>query len=274
MSALSPLVIKVGGDLAADPAQCQALAADLSQLQRQRAVVVVHGGGPQATALTQRLGLTPVIVGGRRVTDADTLWVMKMILSGQVNVDLTTTLGACGLKSVGISGVAAQTVQAQKRPPRVVSGSNGEAIDFGFVGDIVAIDPTLIRGLCELGFIPVMDSLGVDPSGQVFNINADIVATRLAQALGATLVLTTGGVPGVLRDRHDPSSRIDRLDSTQARAAIAEGTIQAGMIPKIEESLLALAAGVPAVHILGQVVAGHLLAELTEPGCHGTALVP
>ncbi len=271
---ISRIVVKVGGRLAEDIEQADALAKDLViLLERGHQLIVVHGGGPQATALTTRLGLEPNIVGGRRVTDEPTLEVVKMVLAGQVSVGLTARLCAGGVPAVGLSGVSAGLISAVKRPPRVVSGGGDAPVDFGYVGDIVAIRAEVILPLLSAGFVPVMNSLGSDERGQVYNINADIAATRVAQAVGATLVLTTGGVRGVLRDKDDDTTRIPLLTPHQAREAIVSGVIVGGMIPKIEESLNVLGDGVRAIHILGRLRAGDLLTELATPGAVGTALV-
>src|SRR5690606_38740355 len=157
------IVIKVGGDLAAKPEQSAALAADLrALLDHGHAVVVVHGGRPQTTAVTRQLGLEPNIVAGRRITDRPTLDVVKMVLGGLVNVDLTALLTANGVPCVGISGVSSHLIDAVKRPPRVVSGGGDEPIDFGWVGDIVGINAELLRHLQVAGYVPVMNSIGAD----------------------------------------------------------------------------------------------------------------
>ncbi len=267
-----PIVVKVGGELAADAEQLRAIGGDLAAMDCGR--VVVHGGGPQATELSKKLGIERRIVGGRRITDQATLDVMKMILGGRLNVDLTAGLGAMGLRTIGLSGVSAHLVRAVKRPPRVVSGGGEEPIDFGLVGDIVSINGGLLRMLLAEGYMPVMNSLGVDEEGAVYNINADIAATRVAAELEAAhLFLVTGSVPGVLRDKDDPSTRIPTMTESQARSGIADGTVQGGMIPKIEESLSVLASGVGAIHILGSVASGDLARAVAEPGSVGTALV-
>lgn len=269
------LVVKLGGELIADRGQLKAMADDLRALQGEGfTAIVVHGGGPQATELSKKLGIEPNIVGGRRITDRPTLDVMKMVLAGQINVDLTCALGAAGLRSVGLSGVSSGLVAAVKRPPRVVSGGGPEPIDFGWVGDIVGVNVDLLRLLTDAGYVPVLNSLGSDDEGNAYNINADIAATRVASAVGADhLALLTGGVPGVLRDKDDPESRIPRLTAAEARQAIADGVIQGGMIPKIEEALEILDSGVGAVHILGSLEPGHLRTALVSPGAVGTALV-
>jgi acetylglutamate kinase len=260
------VVVKLGGEVVDGPA-LPAIARDLAALHAERhRVVVTHGGGPQATALQERLGLTPRLVGGRRITDDATLAVMKMTVAGQVNVDLCARLRAAGAKSVGLHDV----VFAHRRPPRVVSGGGAEPIDFGHVGDVDGFDLPLLDAVLEAGRLPVVACLGHDAAGAVYNINADIVANQLAAALAADALVLVTGVPGVLRDRADPSTRIPRLTIEEGRRAIAEGTVAGGMIPKLEESFAALEAGARAIFI----VAGEVARAVREPGSVGTILVP
>jgi len=266
------LVIKFGGDVVADrSALARVLAPVQAQIEAGNQVLLCHGGGPQANALSGRLGLVPRKVGGRRVTDADTLQVVKCVLAGEVNVDVVAACRRAGItRAVGISGVSDGLVTAARRPPKVVSGSEGKAVDFGFVGDVVEIRTEVIRHLWAGGLMPVVNTLGIDDAGVVYNINADTISTALAGALGADARYMITGVPGVLRDRHDPATRIPELTVGEARQAIAEGVIVGGMIPKVEEALKQLEAGLKAVHILG---ADGFVAEIHVPGSAGTTLV-
>lgn len=270
------IVLKLGGAVLTENTQLDAIANDVARLvEAGTSVVIVHGGGPQATTLSRKLGIEPTIVGGRRVTDEAALDIAKMIYAGRLSVDLTCALTRAGLKAVGLSGVSSGLIDAVKRPPRVVSGGGPNPIDFGHVGDIAGINTDLLQRLFDGQYVPVMNSLGADQDGNAYNINADIAATRVAEGLQADhLLLIAGGVPGVLRDKDDPTTRIPRLTVKEAREAIAEGVIQGGMIPKIEESLNVLHSGVGAIHILGSVSAGDLLRELEDAGAVGTALVP
>ena len=271
-------VLKVGGELVSDPAGLSAVLRDVADLAASGwRIALCHGGGPQATALQERLGLPSRKVGGRRITDEATLQVMKCVLAGEVSVDLVAAAAAAGVRAVGICGVSAGLVSARRRPPAVVSGGGAEPVDFGLVGDVVAIRTDLIEHLWVGGFTPVISTLGIDPEPQgptcpVYNINADTVASALAAALGADHLFALTNVPGVLRDRADPGSRIPRLTAADARAAIAAGVIVGGMIPKVEEALDNLARGIGAVHILG-VGEGALVAEARAPGSRGTVLV-
>lgn len=264
------MVVKLGGEIVAGPTLPE-LAAELRALvDAGYWLAVVHGHGPQASALSRRLGIEPRLVGGRRITDAATLEVIKMTAAGKVNVELCASLDRAGARPLGLHGV----VQARRRPPRVVSGGGPDPIDFGEVGDVTGFDLDLLRTAWERGYVPIVAALGHGhgeggEAGQVFNINADIVASELAYALRAAALILVTTVPGVLRRLDQPSTRIPRLTLAEARSAIADGTVSGGMIPKLEESMAALERGVPAVHI----VAGELTRALLDPGSVGTVLV-
>jgi acetylglutamate kinase len=263
-------VVKLGGEVLAPPAIGQ-VAADLARARAGGGrLVVVHGGGPQATALSKRLGIEPRVVGGRRITDEATLDVMKMVVAGQLNVDLVAALRAAAVDAVGLHG-ASGLIRAERRPPRAVSGSGGGPVDFGLVGDVVGFDLALLALLDGAGYLPVVACLGTSERGQVLNINADVVASRLAAALHCGTLVAVTAVGGVRRDAGDPASRIPRLTISEARAAIADGAVRGGMIPKLEEAFVPLEAGaVAAVHIVGP---GEIAASLAAPGSVGTVLV-
>lgn len=265
-------VVKVGGELASnrDRLAASAGAAVRAFLDAGVRVAVVHGGGPQATELSKRLGLEPKLVGGRRVTDAATLEVMKMTLAGQVSVDVAAAFRKAGVPAVCTTGVSAGLVDARRRPPKVVSGAGPEPVDMGLVGDITSVDVALLERLAAAGVVPVLGSLAGDVEGNVFNVNADTVATRLAARLRAARLFLVSNVPGVLRDKSDPATRISRLTPSLAREQIASGAIQGGMIPKVEESLEMLAEGIGAIHIVGIDPPGALLGEARQPGLFGT----
>lgn len=267
------VVIKLGGEVVSS-ATMAAVAADVAAMQaRRERVVVVHGGGPQATELQKRLGQTPKIVAGRRITDAETLDVMKMVVAGKVNVDACAALLAAGARPVGLHGASALTVQAVKRPPRVVTGGGPDPVDFGHVGDVTGVNVDLLAQLSLAGYVPVVASLGADGEGNVYNINADVVANRVAIALDAKALVLVSDVPGVMRDLSDPSSRIPRLSVAEGKKAIADGVVTRGMIPKLEESFAAIAEGVNAVHVVGRLERGQLALEVAQPGSVGTVLV-
>jgi len=278
---VTPVVIlKFGGEVVADAVALSGMLADVATLSaRGFRFVLCHGGGPQAGALSTRLRLETVKVAGQRVTDAATLQVMKQTLAGEVSVDVVAAAVTAGVRAVGISGVSDGLVTASRRPPVVVGRGGSGSVDYGLVGDIERIRPELLRHLWAGGFVPVVNTLGLgtepSPDGlarQVYNINADTVAATLAGVLKADHLMLVTDVGGVLRDKDDPATRISRLTAQQARDAIADGTVVGGMIPKIEEALDNLAAGIGAVHIVPPG-AGVIQHAIEHPGRYGTVLV-
>ena len=267
------IVVKLGGEVIGSAALA-VVARDVDDLSKTGQVVVVHGGGPQATKLQERLGMTPRQVAGRRVTDEATLDVMKMVVAGKLNVDLCAALGAAGARPVGLHGASARVIEAVRRPPKVYPGAGPEPVDLGLVGDVTAVGKELLALLAGQGYVPVLACLGAGADGAVFNINADTVANRVAVELAADGLFLISDVPGVLRDVSDPSSRIGRLTVAEGRALITEGAVTRGMIPKLEESFAALADGVRRIHIVGRLSPGDLVREAAAPGSIGTVLVP
>lgn len=267
-------VVKLGGEVIDGP-DLAVVAADIATLTREGArVVVVHGGGPQATRLQEALGQTPVQIAGRRVTDDATLDVMKMIVAGKLNVDVCAALLGAGLLPIGLHGASAVTIYAERRPPRVYTGAGPTPVDLGLVGDVKSIRQDLIDLLLGKGYTPVLACLGANKSGQVFNINADIVANRVAAELRADGLLLVSDVPGVLRDVSDPATRIASLTIRDGRTLITEGAITKGMVVKLEESFAALLSGVRRIHIVGHLLPGELAREARSPGSVGTVLLP
>jgi acetylglutamate kinase len=191
------------------------------------------------------------------------------VISG-LNVDLVAALRADGVPAFGVSG-ASGVIRAHRRPPRVVSGAGDAPIDFGLVGDIDGFDVEMLDALDARDALPVLACLGADAGGMVLNINADVVASQLAAAVRAGALVACTSVGGVRRDKDDPATRLARLTVAEAKAAIADGTVQGGMIPKLEEAFAPLAAGVAAVHI---VAPSEIATSLLEPGSVGTLLVP
>jgi acetylglutamate kinase len=267
--ALVDAVVKLGGDVLVPPALGVAAAEIARARAAGRRLVVVHGGGPQATEMGRRLGIEAQLVGGRRITDAATLDVLKMVVAGRLNVDLVAALRAAGAPAVGLCG-SSGLVRAHRRPPRAVSGSGGAAVDFGLVGDVDGFDLALLEALNGAGYLPVVACLGAGLDGQVLNINADVIASQLAAAIGATALVACTAVGGVRRDKDDPATLISRLTVAEARQAIRNGTVQGGMIPKLEEAFVPLAAGVAEVHV---VAPAEIASALTSPGSAGTLLV-
>ena len=262
-------VIKLGGEVLEGEALAD-VAADIARARPGRRLLIVHGGGPQVTALARRLGIEANIVGGRRITDDPMLDIVKMVVAGRLNTNLVAALRADGIPAFGVSG-ASGVIRAHRRPPRVVSGAGDKPIDFGLVGDIDGFDVVVLEALDARDALPVIACLGADTSGAVLNINAGVVASQLAAAVRAAALVACTAVGGVRRDKDDPATRLPRLTVAEAKAAIADGIVQGGMIPKLEEAFAPLAAGVGAVHI---VAPAEIAASLLAPGSVGTLLVP
>ena len=268
-----PLIFKLGGEVIAGPA-LPVIAADLAAIAAQGTpVLIVHGGGPQTSKLQEQLGMKPVQVAGRRVTDAATLDALKMVVAGKLNVDLCAALLAAGARPVGLHGASARVIEAVRRPPRVYAGAGPDPVDLGLVGDVTAVNHALLTLLLDGGFLPVLACLGAGADGQPYNINADTVANRVAVALGAQGLMLISDVPGVLRDIRDPGSRIPSLTVAEGEALIRSGAVTKGMIPKLEESFAALAEGVRRIHIVGRLSPGDLVREAEHPGSVGTVLL-
>ena len=269
-------VVKLGGEVLADARALDSIAGQVSLLSSLGIrIVVVHGGGPQATALSRRLGEEPRIVAGRRVTDDGALEVAKMVYAGQLNVDLLAALRAHEAQAIGLSGVDADLITAHRRPPVQVVDDAGKSltVDFGHVGDIERVDPRVLHTLLESRFVPVVASLAGDGDGHVFNVNADTVAESLAVALHAQKLIFLTGTPGVLRNREDPASLIAFADPDDLAGLLASGVIAGGMRPKVESCIRAATGGVERTHIIDGRVADALLLEVfTGAGC-GTMIV-
>lgn len=271
------IVIKVGGELLAEKsaAELTAIANDVRTLIAQgHRVILVHGGGPQTTALQEALGQKPEIIGGRRVTDQAALDALLMVVGGKLNVAFVGALRRAGIQAVGLHGVSGGLIRCVRRPPKPVSGSDGQPVDFGFVGDVTGLNEGLIELLLGGGYTPVLACIGGDEEGRPYNINADLVANSVAKELRAERLLLITNTPGVLADVKDPSSRIPKLTIAEGRRAIEGGRVKGGMIPKLEESFEVLEAGsIEQVHVLGQLGPGDLAKAMAEPGSVGTALL-
>ena len=269
-------VVKLGGDVLSDAGLRDQAATQLALLHSLGIrIVVVHGGGPQATALSRRLGQEPRIVAGRRVTDDDALEVAKMVYGGQLNIDLIAALRAHKVQAVGLSGVDADLLLAHRRPPVSMVDDNGRSVqvDYGNVGDIDRVDPRILVTLMEARFVPVVASLAGDDDGAVFNVNADTVAESLAVALQAQKLIFLTGAPGVLRDRADPSTLVTFADPDDLAGLMASGALAGGMRPKVEACIRAATGGVERTHIIdGRAPDALLLEVFTGAGC-GTMIV-
>jgi acetylglutamate kinase len=269
-------VVKLGGEVLQDAEVLDQVATQLALLHSLSIrLVVVHGGGPQASALTRRMGQEPVMVGGRRVTDDAALEVAKMVYAGLLNTDLIAALREHRVQPVGLTGVDADLLTAHRRPPVDLAGDDGkpQRVDFGHVGDVDRVDARVLTTLMDARFVPVVASLAGDDEGSVYNVNADTVAEAIATALRAQKLIFLTGAPGVLRDRNDPSTLVTFADPDDLAELMQSGALSGGMKPKVEACIRAATGGVERTHIVDGRQADALLTEVfTGAGC-GTMIV-
>jgi acetylglutamate kinase len=266
-------VVKAGGGVFADAAATRVLVEQIAILHHFGVrVVLVHGGGPQLTELSAALGVPTRLVEGRRITDQRSIDVTAMVLNGLIN---TRVLGICrdlNIEAVGISGVDAGLVRAHKRPP-VALAAGGELVDFGFVGDIDAVDPTVLKKLLDNGLMPVVSPLSADDSGTLLNINADTVAAAIGAALVAEKLILCTGAPGILGSVDDPGSLISYTDLRGLKRLREEGRIADGMLPKARAIEDAIRGGVRRVHVVSYRSPEGILAEVFTNEGTGTLIV-
>jgi acetylglutamate kinase len=261
------VVVKYGGNALAGTSEHDALDLFAQDVVLMRLVgmrpVVVHGGGPQISALMERLGKTAEFRDGLRVTDAETVDIARMVLIGQVNPQLVTAINLHGDYAVGVSGEDAGLIRATARDPAL-----------GFVGDISSINPSILDGLLADEFIPVVATIGTDERGQAYNINADVVAGAIAEALGAEKLVYLTDIEGLRREVDDPHSLIRQTTADELDGLIADGTIAGGMIPKVASCVRAVRNGVGRAHILDGRIAHVLLLEIFTDAGIGTMVAP
>jgi len=256
------IVVKYGGNAMTDAALKKSFAHDVVLLKLVGMnPVVVHGGGPQIEQLLARLGKKGEFVQGMRVTDPETMDVVEMVLGGQVNKEVVTQINQAGGKAVGLTGQDGAFIRAKKM---LLAGKDKDLVDIGQVGEIASIDPGVISALEDGGFIPVVAPIGVGENGESYNINADLVAGKLAEVLKAEKLVVLTNTPGVL-DKN--GKLLTGLTPKMVDALFADGTISGGMLPKISSALDAAKNGVRSVHIIdGRVEHALLLEILTDEG--------
>ena len=256
------IVVKYGGNAMTDAALKKSFAHDVVLLKLVGMnPVVVHGGGPQIEQLLARLGKKGEFVQGMRVTDEETMDVVEMVLGGQVNKEVVTLINQAGGKAVGLTGQDGAFIRAKKM---LVAGKDNDLVDIGQVGEIASIDPGEISALEDGGFIPVVAPIGVGENGESYNINADLVAGKLAEVLKAEKLVVLTNTPGVL-DKN--GKLLTGLTPRTVDALFADGTISGGMLPKLASALDAAKNGVKSVHIIdGRVEHALLLEILTDEG--------
>lgn len=265
-------VIKYGGSAMADEELKASFAQDMVLLKYVGInPVVVHGGGPQINEVLQKMGTPTQFVRGMRVTDQETMDIVEMVLAGKINKEIVSLINRHGGMAVGLSGKDGGLIQARKMSVTVASnGEPPEIIDIGMVGEIVGINPMVINTLDENKFIPVIAPVGAGEQGETYNINADLVAGQLAEALGAEKLILLTDVDGV---KDKKGGLLSTLKINQARKLIQEGVVAEGMIPKVECCIEALKGGVGKTHIIdGRVKHAVLLEIFTKEGV-GTEVV-
>ncbi len=256
------VVVKFGGNAMVDPDLSRTFAEDIVLL---RSVglqpVVVHGGGPQIGELLRRLGMETEFRNGLRVTDAETLDVARMVLVGKVGRDIVGQINIHGAYAVGMSGEDGGLIKAVARDP-----------ELGFVGDIVAVNPGILRRLLAEDLIPVISTIGSDDHGQAYNINADTVAGAIAGALDAEKVVYLTDVPGLLLDIDDPGSIVTQATVAELERLIADGVISGGMVPKVDACIEAVRMGARSAHMLDGRRPHVMLLELFTDAGIGTKI--
>ncbi|MBR2417453.1 MAG: acetylglutamate kinase [Clostridia bacterium] len=254
------VVVKYGGNAMIDPELKKDVMSDIILLTLVGVkIVLVHGGGPEISSLLGKLGIESKFVNGLRYTDNDTAEVVQMVLAGKTNKDLVSLVEVCGGKAVGLCGIDGGMIRAKK----VNDGVN----DYGFVGDIVSVDPSPIKKILEENYIPVIATVGSDENGQVYNINADTAAAEIAAALDAENIITLTDIPGLMKDVNDKNSLIPEIHVDEIDSLIENGIIYGGMIPKVRSLEVAVRAGVKkAVMIDGRIPHSILIEMFSNEG--------
>jgi len=259
------VVVKYGGNALAGTSEHDALALFAEDIVLMHTVgirpVVVHGGGPQINELLAKLNIASQFKDGLRVTDADTMAVVRMVLTGQVNPQIVSAINTFGNIAIGVSGEDAGLIKAKQRNP-----------ELGFVGDVDKVNPEVLHGILNEGFVPVISTIGVDDSGHPYNINADTVAGAIASALGAEKIMYLTDIEGLRRDVSDATSLIKRISLQELQNLIDDGTVAGGMIPKVGSCMDAVRGGVRGAHILDGRIAHVLLLELFTDAGVGTMI--
>lgn len=264
-------VIKAGGAVFADANATRALVEQIAILHHLGIrVVLVHGGGPQLDEMQRSLGIQPQMVRGRRVTDGRSIDATTMVLNGLINTRILAACRELGIDAVGLSGVDAGLVRANRRPPVKL---DGESVDYGFVGDIASIDAAVLQTQLDAGLMPVVSPVSSDDSGTVLNINADTVAASIGAALGAEKLILCTGAPGILERRDDPHSLVSYTDLAGLRRLEQSGSLEGGMLPKASAIEAAIRGGVRRVHVISYEARDSVLAEVFTNEGTGTMIV-
>ena len=267
-------VVKAGGGVFGDADTTRSLIEQIAILHYFGVrVIFVHGGGPQLTELTDKLGVPTRMVQGRRVTDQGSIDATSMVLNGLINTRILAICRDLNLNAVGVSGVDAGLVRAHKRAPVKLTDGSGETVDYGFVGDIDMVDTDVLSKLLDNGLMPVVSPLSSDDNGTLLNINADTVAAAIGAALGAEKLILCTGAPGILQNVADPTSLISYTDLAGLKKLREDGAIVDGMLPKAKAIEDALRGGVRRVHVISYKSPEGILAEVFTNEGSGTLVV-
>lgn len=253
------VVVKYGGNAMLDNELKSAVMRDIVLLSCIGIkVVLVHGGGPEISGMLKKIGKESKFINGLRYTDEETRDVAQMVLAGKLNKDLAAQINAHGGKAVGLCGVDGGMVIVERK---------GGAVDYGFVGELVKVNPDPITDLLDAGYIPVITSIGMDGNGVTYNINADTMACYVASALGAETIILMTDIRGLLRDKNDETTLIPEVTISQVQPLIDQGIVAGGMIPKVECCVDTLKAGVKKAAIIdGRIVHAILIEMLSNEG--------
>ena len=267
-------VVKAGGAVFGDAVQTRALIEQIAILHHLGVrVVMVHGGGPQLTQVTEALGVPTRMIEGRRVTDEKSLDATSMVLNGLINTRILAFCRDLNIDAVGLSGVDAGLVRAHRRPPVKLKPTDTETVDYGFVGDIDGIDTSVINKHLDNGLMPVISPLSSDDKGQLLNINADTVAAAIGAALQAEKLILCTGAPGILDNVADPGSVVSYTDLAGLKRMREEGKIIDGMLPKARAIEDAIRGGVRRVHVISYSATDSILTEVFTNEGTGTLIV-
>jgi len=264
-------VIKLGGSVVEHPDSLRHLLLDIVFMSTLgMRVVVVHGGGKAISRAMDAAGIEPRFVQGRRYTDQATLDIVEKVLATELNHELVAKIEEYGGRAMSLNFLSTNVLFGEKL---ALDGPDGEPVDLGFVGEVTRVDRLTIENLMYAGQVPVIPSMAITADGQKLNVNADTAATAVAAAIGAEKLVVLSDIPGVLLDVNDPESLVHSLSATEARRLIADGTISAGMIPKIEGCLDTLERGVRKIHIIDGRLRHSLLLEIYTTSGVGTELI-
>ena len=265
------LVVKLGGSALEDPQTVSHLLTDVIFMETVGIkLVLIHGGGKAINAAMKKARLEPRFVQGRRYTDQATLEIVSRILAGEICEDLVQQIRERGGQAASFSYLTQNVLTAQKL---VLHDKRGEPLDLGYVGEVVNVDRALLLAACRAGAIPVIPSIALDEQGQKYNVNADTAAAAVARSLDAEKLIFLSDVPGIYLDRTRPETLVSNLTENRCRELIADGTIDSGMVPKVEAALDALGAGVKKVHIVDGRLPHSLLIEIFSDKGIGTEIV-